>query len=159
MKFNELKSGYTVYLLDKKTMEVSEEKVMSVGAPYPEPMKAGQLAQNLTRLVDVTLGDGGRTHVYAIPEGASVTYAGDTVLSSDSEGVLREVRAMKVQSEELLASVDAHRERVEKCEELIARLDTAYRDKREMDGRLTRVESYIHELKDDIRNLIKELKG
>jgi hypothetical protein len=72
---------------------------------------------------------------------------------------LREVKAVKSQSEEVLASVDAHREKVLRCEEIIGELDTAYKDKKEIDTRLSKVETFMAEMREDIRCLIKEFKS
>jgi hypothetical protein len=72
---------------------------------------------------------------------------------------LREVKAVKSQSEEVLASVDAHREKVLRCEEIIGELDTAYKDKKEIDTRLSKVEEFMLEMKEDIKSLVRELKA
>lgn len=158
MQFREVKQGYSVYLLDKSLMKVQQVRVIGVGVPYNEPPKVGQLS-NINRLVDVTIEQEGRNHVYAIPETACVTYAGETVLSTDADGILREIKAVKSQSEEVLASVDAHREKVLRCEEIIGELDTAYKDKKEMDSRLSKVEEFMLEMKEDIKSLVRELKA
>jgi hypothetical protein len=158
MKFNDVKSGYRIYLLDKASMKVSEVKVTAVGLPYPEPMKPGQLAQSMNRLVDVTVDNGEGPHVYAIPEGAGVTYAGDTVLSVDAEGILREVRAMKAHAEESLSKMDGHKECIQRCDAIISELDTSYKEKRELEGRLSGVESTVNELRDELHTFLKEMR-
>jgi hypothetical protein len=159
MMFRELKAGYSVYSFNKESMEQKQVKVVSVGSPYVEPSKPGQLSQGMSRMVDVVVDEGGRNHIYAIPENASVTFAGETVLSCDAEGVLREVRAVKSHSEGVLSSMGTHKERIARCETIIAELDTAYKEKRAMDSRLTLVEDCMKEMKNDIKNLIRELKG
>jgi hypothetical protein len=110
-------------------------------------------------MVDVVVDEDGRNHIYAIPENAGVTFAGDAVLSCEPDGILREVRAVKSHSEGVVESVDTHKERIAKCEAIIADLDTAYKEKRAMDSRLSVVETCVKEVKDEIRNLIKELRG
>jgi hypothetical protein len=159
MTFRELKAGYLVHSFHKETMEYKAVKVVSVGAPYIEPAKPGQLSAGMSRMVDVVVDEDGRNHIYAIPENAGVTFAGDAVLSCEPDGILREVRAVKSHSEGVVESVDTHKERIAKCEAIIADLDTAYKEKRAMDSRLSVVETCVKEVKDEIRNLIKELRG
>lgn len=158
MLFRELKNGYTVYLLDKSTMKVGQVKVIDVGAPYNEAPKLGQLAPSQQRMVDVTIERDGRSHIYAIPEHASLTYAGDIVLSCEAEGILREVKAVMEHSRGVLASVPSHEERIKAGEEIIARLDNSYKEKRLLEGRLTNVEDGVRELRDEIRMLINKLE-
>lgn len=46
-------------------------------------------------MVDVTIEVEGRTAVYTIPENLVVTYASNIVLSTDREGIAREVETAK----------------------------------------------------------------
>jgi hypothetical protein len=157
--FRDLKQGYQIYTLDKEKMKAERAKVVNVGIPYAEPPKVGQLAPSLNKLVDVTIEADGKSQTYAIPETATITYAGDVVLSVEPEPILREVQAMRAQSESILLSVDAHREKIERCDEILETLDTAFREKKEIEGRLSKVEAFMCEMKDDLKNLIKQLNG
>jgi F0F1-type ATP synthase membrane subunit b/b' len=66
---------------------------------------------------------------------------------------------MRAQSESILLSVDTHREKIERCDEILETLDTAFREKKELEGRLSKVEAFMREMKDDLKNLIKQLNG
>jgi hypothetical protein len=156
MTFRDLKQGYQIYLLDKKEMVAERVKVTSVGIPYTEPPKSGQLAPSMTRLVDIGIESRG---TYAIPEGLSITYAGDIVLSIEAEPILREVQAMKAQSEEILSSVDAQKEKIMRCDEILENLDLKFKEKKEIENRLSKVEAFMGELRDDVKNLLKSLNG
>ena len=73
-------------------------------------------------VVDVTIDAKGATKTYTIPETATITYAANLVLSTDKEGILREVEAMKSASEQALAQVDKHKDTIAKCDELLEEL-------------------------------------
>jgi hypothetical protein len=157
--FRDLKAGYQIYLLDKGTMSATKVKVINVGIPYNEPPKVGQLAPSLTKIVDVTIETDGKSQTYAIPETATITYAGDVVLSVEAEPIVREVQAMRAQSEETLLSVETHTKRIENCDRILETLDTSFKEKKEIEGRLSKVETFMCEIKDDLKNLIKQLNG
>lgn len=63
-------------------------------------------------VVDVTIEADGATRTYSIPEASGITYAGATVLSTDRDGIIREIEAIKSQSEEALAGVESHKTRI-----------------------------------------------
>lgn len=51
-----------------------------------------------------------------------MTYAANIVLSTDKDGIVREVEAMKSASEEALAKVEQHKATLTKCSELLENL-------------------------------------
>lgn len=78
---------------------MSDGKAVTVGFPRYD------LATKST-VIDITLDVNGKTATYAIPENLSVTYAGNLVLSTDKEGLVREIEAMRTSAEQILASTD-----------------------------------------------------
>ena len=114
MLFKELKQNYPVYILDKQAVTFTQGKVISVSLPR---MNVGNGTMSMmpsssptTMLVDVTIEADGRTATYSIPENTAVTYAGSTVLSTDREGISREIEAMRATAEQVLSSVDRQKE-------------------------------------------------
>lgn len=157
IQFRELRAGHVVHLLNKAQMEARQGKVVNVGTPYPEPSKPGQIAPTINRLIDITIESEGQTQTYAIPETTSVTFAGDIVLSTEPDALIREVQAMRSQSEQAIAAFDMHKQRLSQCDAILEELDTSFRDKRVVEERLSRVEGFMEEIRGDVKNLLKSL--
>lgn len=163
MLFKELKQNYPVYILDKQTITFTQGKVVNISLPRLNignngmPMMPPASASN-AMMVDVTVEANGRTATYSIPESLAVTYAGNTVLSTDREGISREIEAMRATAEQVLNSVDRQKEIVEKSKTLLAELNPAYREKKETDERFNRIEGDVSEMKGMMKDLLEKLK-
>lgn len=153
MIFRDIKQGYPVYILNKRELTISQGKVASAGFPR---LDTNPMTGKTEMVVDVTVDDGsGKTGSYVIPEGLSVTYAGDLVLSPEKSGLSGEVEAMRSAAEQALASVDRQREIVDKAGALLAELNPAYRERQETERRFCGIESSVNELKDMFRSYIE----
>ena len=163
MLFKELKQNYPVYILDKQSITFTQGKVVNISLPRLNignngmPMMPPSPASN-AMMVDVTVEVNGRTATYSIPENLAVTYAGNTVLSTDKEGISREIEAMRATAEQVLHSVDRQKEIVEKSKTLLAELNPAYREKKETDERFNRIEGDVSEMKGMMKDLLEKLK-
>lgn len=162
MLFKELKQNYPVYILDKQAVTFTQGKVISVSLPR---MGVGNGTMPMmptnsptAMLVDVTIEADGRTATYSIPENLAVTYAGSTVLSTDREGISREIEAMRATAEQVLSSVDRQKEILDKTQSLLAELNPAYKEKKETDERFNRIEGDVSEMKSMVRDLLNKLK-
>ena len=110
-------------------------------------------------VVDVTIDDGGSSRTYAIPDNTSVTYTNGLVLSTDREGVIREVEILKNQCADELAKVEEYRKSVCECEKILSEWNPAFREKRETEERFSKLETSMSDLKSMMSGLIKELRG
>lgn len=162
MLFKELKQNYPVYILDKQAVTFTQGKVISVSLPRMGvgngTMPMMPTSSPTAMLVDVTIEADGRTATYSIPENLAVTYAGSTVLSTDREGISREIEAMRATAEQVLSSVDRQKEILDKTQSLLAELNPAYREKKETDERFNRIEGDVSEMKSMVRDLLNKLK-
>ena len=161
MLFKDLKPGYPVYLLQKgDEIKALQGKVIKVSDPYFPPVSSGQMPSMSTtqRVVDVTLETDGVTNTYSIPETLSVTYANNLVLSTDRDGILRDVEAMKGQSEEVIRSVERHRSIIECCEKILEEWNPAFAEKKEQDKRISGLETEVKGLSKMISEFINEFK-
>lgn len=162
MLFKELKQNYPVYILDKQTVTFTQGKVISVSLPRMNvsngAMSMMPTSSPTTMLVDVTIEADGRTATYSIPENLAVTYSGSTVLSTDREGISREIEAMRATAEQVLSSVDRQKEILDKTQSLLAELNPAYKEKKETDERFNRIEGDMSEMKSMVRDLLNKLK-
>nr|DAM87845.1 MAG TPA: ATP synthase subunit alpha [Caudoviricetes sp.] len=162
MLFKELKQNYPVYILDKQAVTFTQGKVISVSLPRMGvgngTMPMMPTSSPTAMLVDVTIEADGRTATYSIPENLAVTYAGSTVLSTDREGISREIEAMRATAEQVLSSVDRQKEILDKTQSLLAELNPAYKEKKETDERFNRIEGDVSEMKSMVRDLLNKLK-
>ena len=161
MLFKDLKPGYPVFLLRKgDEIKALQGKAIKVSDPYFPPAQIGQMPSMSTaqRVVDVTLEADGVTNTYSIPETLSVTYANNVVLSTDREGILRDVEAMKGQSEEVVRSVERHRSIIEDCEKILEEWNPAFAEKKEQDKRISVIESDVKGMKKMLTDFINEFK-
>lgn len=102
MAFKDVKQNYSVYILNKQDITITDGKVISVGFPHLDLNTKPAMGQS-QMVVDVTIEANSKTATYSIPENLSVTYAGDVVLSTDKQGLMAEVERMKNTAERYLS--------------------------------------------------------
>lgn len=159
MLFKDLKPNYPVYALFKEdTTKAVQGKVTSISGPRIEQIKPGQITTS-QMVVDVTIELEGKTATYSIPEMLSVTYAGNKlVLSVDKEGILREVEAMKSQSEEALKNENTYKKIIEDCSAILSDWSPVFKEKKETEERLNKIENSIDKLSGLVSSLVNEFK-
>ena len=140
MLFKELKGNYPIYLLDRATLSFEQAKVMNVQPNYQ--------SVNMNRIeVNVTIQNKeGKQNTYAVADSEQSAYAGNLFISTSKDCIINEVNALKNASEEVLSKVDEHKQTVEKCKNLLAELDTSFRDQQKTNERLDQMESKLDEI-------------
>ena len=140
MLFKELKGNYPIFLLDRATLSFEQAKVMNVQPNYQ--------SVNMNRIeVNVTIQNkGGKQNTYAVADSEQSAYAGNLFISTSKDCIINEVNALKNASEEVLSKVDEHKQTVEKCKNLLAELDTSFRDQQKTNERLDQMESKLDEI-------------
>lgn len=150
--FKDVRPNQTIYVLNRRDVEIHEEKVATVGIPYIDTRNVG----NAKMVVDVTATDGlGGQHVYVVPDGGNIAFTTDSVLSLVKENLIAEVEAICTESQRVVDSVEEHKSKLSRCKELLSELKPEIREKRELDNRLNSLESSMSELKDMMSNYIK----
>lgn len=129
MAFKDVKQNYSVYILNKQDITITDGKVISVGFPHLDLSTKPAMGQS-QMVVDVTIEANSKTATYSIPENLSVTYAGDVVLSTDKQGLMAEVEQMKNTAEKILESVPKQKEVVDKTTVLLSELNPVYKEKK-----------------------------
>lgn len=159
MKFNEYKENYPIYaIFEKDGIDVKEAKVTAVSQPYfpnISQISAASLSQN--KVVDITIAMGDSSKIYTFPEDSSIASTIDNIVFTDREGVIRELNALKVKSEDALRKVEQHKKRVEDCKALLAEFDPIAKKDAAFDARVTQLEDSIKGINtsiDDLKNLI-----
>lgn len=161
MKFNEYKQGYNIFAITqgKDGIKAEQRKVTAVSQPYFPQM------QNITdfksvgqnRVIDLTIEANGGTKVYSFPENSSVASAPDGIVFTDREGAIRELTAIKAQSENALKDVEKHKNNIETCTRLLAELDPVAKKDAEVDARFNKIESSVSEIKDLLSNFLNKI--
>ena len=156
MLFRDLKQNYPVYILNKQELSLQQGKAVSISFPRLDlNPKSGKSEM----VVDVCIELNGKTGTYTIPEGLSITYAGDLVISTDRNGLLNEIEAMRSISNQVLSSIEQHKKILSKTSELLEELNPEYKEKQETEKRFNTIEQSVNELKDMMSNFIKEFKS
>nr|DAP07197.1 MAG TPA: protein of unknown function (DUF4083) [Caudoviricetes sp.] len=140
MLFKELKGNYPIFLLDRATLKFEQAKVMNVQPNYQ--------SVNMNRIeVNVTIQNKeGKQNTYAVADSEQSAYAGNLFISTSKDCIINEVNALKNASEEVLSKVEEHKQTVEKCKELLAELDTTFRDQQRTNERLDQMENKLDEI-------------
>lgn len=79
-------------------------------------------------------------------------------MSTDKDGILREVEALKAASEEALSQVERHKQMVTNCGQLMEELNPAFAEKRAQDKRIEGIENEVKSLGAVLRDFINEFK-
>lgn len=153
MTFRDIKQNSTVHLLDKATMEYKEANVQSVGVPHFASPQLNQTAST-GQVMDVTIN--GIPYVVACDNG--IAYSEKVVFATDKALLLPEVKRLKTEAENILASVDRANETVTKCNGLLCELDTAFKERQETEKRFGAMESKINNLADMMKSFIEDFK-
>lgn len=154
MTFKELKQGYPIHILDKDKLTVKQGKVQSVAFPRVDTMQ-GQRQM----VVDITVEHNGTTATYTMPEDACLVYANNLVISTEPQGLIVEVEKMKSEAEHILSSVEHQKEIVEVADELLAKLNPAFKEKRETEQRFEQMEKRMDKVDDNISQLLSLVKS
>lgn len=153
LAFKDVKQNYSVYILNKQDITITDGKVISVGFPHLDLNTKPTMGQS-QMVVDVTIEANSKTATYSIPENLSVTYAGDVVLSTDKQGLMAEVEQMKNTAEKILESVPKQKEVVDKTTVLLSELNPVYKEKKETEQRFSKIEESISRMESTVNNFI-----
>lgn len=141
MTFKDLKTGYPIHLLDRNSLTYNQAKVMAIGMPHTDRQSFSKM------LVDITIqNNDGKQNTYSVAETESIAYANNLLITTDKEFVINEVRAINTQAEETLSKVDELKSKVNSCKNLLAELDTSYKDKQETEKRFRTIEEKMDKI-------------
>ena len=147
MLFRDIKKGARIFVLDKKEVELHTGTVEECGFPH---MQTNPRTGQSEMVIDISVSAGGKTAQYAIPQHLQVTYAGDTVLSADEQGMIQELRTMEQTADEYFAQEGYHRKVKEKSAQMAASLDPSLKYKADTDKRLSRMEEMMSAIMDKL---------
>lgn len=151
--FKGLAAGTVVYALMKgDEMKYQEGCIVSVSQSRMNmgEMKPGQVSMpTMQEVVDVTYSLDGKNYTDMVEVTASMFPTKNpgvlTLVSTDKEAIVRELHATLKNSENYLKEaereVPKHEKRIEQCKELIAQLDTEFKERQQTEERFAKLES------------------
>jgi len=157
MLFRDLKSGYPIYIINRVDVTITQGKVTNIGFPHFD----ANYNNGSDMVVDFAIDWNGQSKTFTMKDSLEVGYSdnGDIIVTPNRESVIREIEAMKTQSEEALSMVDTHKSRVEKCSVLLSEFDPVFRDKKENETRFNNLENSMGKLEQMMATLLSELKS
>jgi len=78
-------------------------------------------------------------------------------LSTDKDGLIKEVESMKAAAEQVLSTVDHQKDVLAKASTLLADLNPVFKEKKENEQRFSKIEDSISKIKDMIETLSNNL--
>lgn len=148
MTFKEINKGSLVYMLDKSTMTVTKGNVQAVSLPRYDMNSTSP--SSLGMVIDVTIQADGNSGQYVVKDTAETVYANDgcLLITPNINNVLTELRYIKAQSEDVISSVDKHKDTVDKCSKLLEELDPVFKKDQVTEKRFAEIEQAISKLSD-----------
>jgi len=160
MQFRDIKQGQSVYILDKANMELNQGKVVNNTFHVDSNNNFGSSVftqQSNIMCRDITIEIAGKTSIYVIPEQLETTKAGDIVLSTNQESLIKELNSICSDAKEKLANRDYYQMIVDKTPDLLVTLNPALKKEQETETRLKAVEGSVSEIKDLVKTLVDKL--
>lgn len=156
--FKDMQAGTLVYALVKdEELKYFEGSIVSVSQPRMEMQQVnGQPIQmpSMRQVVDVTYSLDGKNYTDVVDVTASTLTTKNpgavSLVSSDKDSIVRELHATLKTSENYLKEaereVPRQKKRVEKCKELIAQIDTEYKERQQTEARFLKLEEAQKEM-------------
>lgn len=153
MMFKELKKGLPVYILNKNTLEYNQGKVIQDATP---PRMSPTFGQGL--LTDVSIEYGGFSKIWTLPADQKVAEMqndSETIISIDKSTILAMIKSIHGECESYLDGVPHYEEKLKKSEDLIAELDSTYKQQVQTEERFNKIEQSIENINDSLALILK----
>lgn len=164
--FRDFQAGQTLYILIKDDkLKYEESSAVSVSPArtdvqqnnqaYPNPM------QNLRQVRDITYTIGDQTFTDIADVNSSLFSTSKpgapTLVSTEKEFVINELKETLKQSEKLIKDIDKHKKRIKECKTLIAEIDTEYNEKVQTENRLSKLEESSIKTNELLQQLLEKI--
>ena len=156
MAFQNLRNGNQLFILHKDSVPTLEiGKVTNVSVPIPKYGNPG--IYNQETVVDIIVEENGQTtNFQKLPAvGEIADFGNSIVISCNKEAMNSEVLSMKQRSQDIINSIETHKNIIKGCDEIISKLNPEIieRQKREEENRALREE--INSLKEMFQEFMK----
>lgn len=154
MLFRDSKSGYPIYILNRKDVSLQTGKITNVSLPHFD----AKMSANATKMVvDIDVMVDGKSTSYVMDDSGEVGYVGDYVISINRDAILREIERIKNQSDEALKMINYHRDAIGKCDKLLKDFSPEYKERLETSERMTTLENKVDKLTDALTALVNKI--
>lgn len=159
MQFKDVKQGQVIYILDKSKMNINRGKVVNNTYHLENSNNFGSVFTQQSNVVsrDITIDVNGKSNIYVIPELLETTKAGNIVLSTNSDALIKEINNICDDAKEKLANRDYYQMIIDKTPELLVTLNPALKKEQETELRIKAVENSMSEIKNMVQMLTKKL--
>ena len=157
MGFQNLRNGNTLYILHKtENPKIEIGKVTNVSPPIPK--YGGQFNE---MVVDIPADVNGSTlNFQKVPAMLNITDIGnDSVLSCNKEVINDEVRAFKQRSEDIIDSIEYHKNVIAGCDGIIKVLNPEIAEKEERERETQAIKDELADLKSMFGEFMKQFKN
>lgn len=167
--FKDMAAGATVHALVKgEELRYVTGTVVSIGQPrvdMPNPIQG--IGQVYKQVVDVTFAVDGKNYTEAVEVTACMfptnKLGGVSLVATDTEPIVRELRATEKLDADYLKQTESEipkrEKRIEACKQLIAELDTDYKEKRETEDRFIRIEKKQEEFGGMLKRILDAVES
>ena len=146
MTFKDIKQGYPIYILDRKNLTAKTVNVTDISLPHIDAKIGGPT--NL--VVDITTDDG---QPYVMVADSEVAYPDGMVITTCIDHILREITSIRNTAQQDIDRVDHKRVVVERCNNLLADLDPAQREKQQTEERFSKIEHMQQQMYEMLKKL------
>ena len=157
MAFSNLRNSNQLFILHKDSVPTLEiGKVINVSPPIPK--YGGQFNE---MVVDITADVNGSTlNFQKVPAMLNITDIGNgSVLSCNKEVINDEVRAFKQRSEDIIDSIEYHKNVIAGCDNIIKVLNPEIAEKEERERETQAIKNELADLKSMFGELMKQFKN
>lgn len=160
MQFKDLQKSYQVFILYKgEKVRHKMGTVVSIANSRFQPLQPGQLSyqQPQDKIVDLEVSIDGVSSTFVVRENMTAEVRNDITISCDKEPILNEVNAIMRNSNEILNSIDRHKNMLKDCEEIVKDLNPSFALDKDREERINNLETSVNQMNskiEDIRDLI-----
>ena len=160
--FQNLRVGNTIYVLNKENgLSLEKGTVMNVSLPVPKYPLATTFG-NQEMLVDIVIKINNQEITYQkLPANSDIADFGNTgiVLSTSKEAINSEIVSLKTKSEDIINSIDYHKNIINDCDKLLSELNPDFAERQKQQDEIKALKDQIALMANSISSLIAEFKG
>lgn len=160
--FQNLRINSTLYILHKDAVPYIEYgSVVNVSTPkpkYPSTPPLGQFPQ-MEMVVDVVVNvNGQNTNLQGLPAGLDIAdfgHNGNIVVSSSRDAINNEISMMKQKSNDILGSLDFHKNVITACDKMLTDLNPEVGEKQKQEQRISLLEGTVVQMSQKMESLLE----
>lgn len=156
MNFKELRKNFSVYILNKETIEYWQGKVVQDATP---PRLDGTFGQPM--LTDVSIESNNSTRIWTLPADQKVAEMQNdpnVIISTDKNTIVAMAKNIQQECESYLQGIDKTKKRLEAVNKLVAELDITYKQQQQTEERFSRIEDSIKMMENTLSQILNAVK-